>query len=946
MRYAICLASAIILITYSSLSQNFGKIAGFVKDSSTGEPLPGANVVIKGTTLGAATNYEGYYIILNVPPGVYELTASMVGYQKLTQTNVIVNAERTTRVDFYLKQEIIHIGGEVVVEAKRPDVIPDNTSTVEFIKAADMAEISPGVRDIEDVLGFIPEISDGHFRGGRIGEELYTIGGIRVLNPINNRPAISPIMSAVEEVQVITSGFGAQYGNAQSGIVNMYIKEGNREKWEGRVELRTRLPGYKHWGGSVFAEDNNPYLQILDSPEKWRGINPVTDRIFYDFIAYGFSSVYKDTAQAALIAYLLWKQARRDLNKNYDNLWDASVDISIGGPISKNSRLFLAYRQEKEWPAIPTPEPSKVRKFMGNLAFDFTGSNLQLYVASSTQDNFSFRGWNSSSYTSIRDWLWDRIIGVSPNLDKSVLYGLKFTKTLSPNSFYEIKVGYLKTSFEQGANVLDPNRYTEEIANRGMWRHFNTPDLFSVADVDDEFINEKTETFTFDFNMTNQVTNSHMLLSGCQFNLYRINVNNKLNLSSPSVAALEKYTAKPYEFGIYVQDKMEFEAMIANVGLRLDGYNYNVDYYLDKYSPIRNKNFNPLEPPVGNNRYYAPDLAAKGKTKLVLKLQPRFGLSFPISVNTVFYLNYIVVSQRPSFNRTIYQRVTQSGGFPIILGNPELKPEETKSYEVGIVQGLGEGFTFELGGYYKDVKNLVETAYYIDEQQTLYQTYVNRDYADIKGFRISLNKRYGYVSGFIRYNYSVATGKSSNPFDAPVIYREKPGEGEKSVTLPDPRDILMDFDRTHNLVLQISVRTPRDFGTKIFNQNILGGWNITLKSFARSGRPYTYDESGLGLKFNKRSPAEYNTDIRISKSIPKVLGTNELTFYIEIFNLFNQKIYNYNVVFRNPQNVVKYEKNLDALRWLDTDPPFLMDQTFLIYGNQPRAIYLGLIFRI
>jgi outer membrane receptor protein involved in Fe transport len=940
--------TCLILAYFSySLSQGSGKIAGFVRDVDTKEPLPGVNVVIKGTTLGAATDYNGYYIILNVPPGVYELTASMVGYQKVTQTNVIVNAERTTHVDFYLKQEVIQLGTEVIVEAKRPDVIPDNTSTIEFIKAVNMAEVSPGVRNIEDILGFLPEISDGHFRGGRLGEESYTLGGIRIVNPINNTVAFSPIMSAIEEVQVITSGFGAQYGNAQSGVVNMFVKEGNRERWEGRVEFRFRLPGYKHWGGSVFDEFSNPYLQVLNSIEKWKGINPVTDRIFYDFIAYGFSSVYKDTTQAATIAYLLWKQARRDLNKNYNNLWDRSIDISLGGPILKNGRIFLAFRTEREWPVIPTFEPMKTQKFMGNFSFDFPrGINLQFYFSGSVENEFSFRGWNSESYTGIRDWLWDRIIGVSPNLSQSILYGIKFTKALSSKSFYDVKIGWLKTKFEQGANVLDPNRYTEEIANRGMWRHFNTPDLFSVGDPDNDFIDEKTETLTFDVNLTSQITNTHMLTSGVQFNLYNINVNNRLNLSSPSAAAFEMYSAKPYEFGIYFQDKMEFQYMIANVGLRLDGYNYNIDYYLDKFSPIRNKNFNPLEPPVGSNRYYAPELAAKGKTKLILKLQPRFGLSFPISVNTVFYLNYISAAQRPPFNRTIHQRVSQQGGFPILLGNPELKPEETRSYEVGLVQALGEGFTFELGGYYKDVKNLVETAYYIDEQQTLYQTYINRDYADIKGFRISLNKKYGYISGFIKYNYSVATGKSSNPFDAPVVYREKPGEGEEPITLPDPRDILMDFDRTHNLVIQLSIRTPEAWGIKVFDKHILGDWLVTIKSFARSGRPYTYDESGLGLKFNKRAPAEYSTDIRLAKSLGKVFGVNNLTFYIEVFNLFNQKIYNYNTVFRNVQNVVKYEKNRDGLRWLDTDPPFLMDQTFLIYSNQPRAIYLGLIFKI
>ena len=441
------------------------------------------------------------------------------------------------------------------------------------------------------------------------------------------------------------------------------------------------------------------------------------------------------------------------------------------------------------------------------------------------------------------------------------------------------------------------------------------------------------------------MTPAHLLLAGSQVNFYDVDVFNLTGLASPAQALDEIYVAKPFELALYVQDKMEFEGMIANVGLRLDVYNQNVDYYVDRFSPLRNPSYDPEQPAVGNNRYYAHDLAAKEKTPTVARVQPRIGISFPVSIATVFHLNYGSFLQRPSFERSVFSRVNRVDFSPVRLGNPLLKPQDTKSYDVGVAQGLGEGFTLDVSGYYKDVKNLIERVYFLDVQQTLYETYLNRDYADIRGFRIAFNKRRGDITGSLRYNFSVSTGKSSTPFDASPIYRENPSAGQAPIELPDPKDILLDFDRTHNIVLQITTETPEGWGPQLFGVRLFERLSFGVKSNARSGRPYTYDKEGLGLRYNKRSPFEYNTDLKITRRVPKLFGTSA-SLYLEVFNILNQKIYSYNAVFQNPLNVQKYETNRDALKWYDLDPPFLVDQTFLIYDNAPRSVYFGLIFNL
>ena len=249
--------------------------------------------------------------------------------------------------------------------------------------------------------------------------------------------------------------------------------------------------------------------------------------------------------------------------------------------------------------------------------------------------------------------------------------------------------------------------------------------------------------------------------------------------------------------------------------------------------------------------------------------------------------------------------------------------------------------------------NLIELANFYDVQGNLFSTFVNRDYADIRGFHVTLSKRRGVLTGSLRYNYSVATGKSSTPFNAsPIFYEPRPGGSPASV-LPSPKDIALDFDRTHNLILTVALQTPDAWGPVLADGFPLANVSLSVTSFARSGRPYTYDVGGLGVINNRRTPAEYNTDVKLSKRFTKLWGLG-LTAYLEVFNLLNQKIYSYNTVFQSGsstsssgsninRNIQIYETNKNALQYYDDFAPFLVDQTFLLYSNSPRSFQLGLV---
>jgi hypothetical protein len=130
---------------------------------------------------------------------------------------------------------------------------------------------------------------------------------------------------------------------------------------------------------------------------------------------------------------------------------------------------------------------------------------------------------------------------------------------------------------------------------------------------------------------------------------------------------------------------------------------------------------------------------------------------------------------------------------------------------------------------------------------------------------------------------------------------------------------------------------------------------FAITSFARSGRPYTYDDQGLGLLFNRRAPAEYSTTLRITKDLRRIIG-NRMSFYLEVQNLFNQKILSYQAVFGNTRdnssgtitenrNIQRYIEDPASIRFTEdiNHVGFVVDQSFLIYDNMPRSFSVGMV---
>ncbi|MDZ7295876.1 MAG: TonB-dependent receptor [candidate division KSB1 bacterium] len=947
------LCSVCALLLWSAglgMAQSVGKIAGKVTDAGTGEALPGANVVIVGTTMGAATDGTGSYYILNVPPGKYSIRASMMGYKPMVVVDVIVNVGRTTPVNFALTQTVLELG-EVVVQATRPDVERDKTSTSAIVRF-DEVQMLPGIRDIGDVIGLAADIVDGHFRGGRQGEEYYLLQGLGIVNPLDRSSAFLPIMSGVEEVEVITSGFGAQYGNAQSGIVNISMKEGDRHTWHTRFESRVRAPGRKHFGPSVYDPNANRYLRLLLDENVWLRGDPSAEHAqpYYGTMASGLTSGFAgDTLVQLAVARALWGQTRRDIGLTYGNNMDYALELATGGPLNRKMRMFVALRSEREWPVFPTEQPSQEHQAMGNLVTDVGGTaTLRISGGLSRLDDIVFPGANSVS--GYQRWLWDRITGTRQRKRLNTQLGARFTKTLSQKTFYELKLNSLVTSNMVGAtpvpDVLPDSIDFNWVVGTIAFPNNNSPDQLSYQLGYDSFTREKTRTLSLDGAFTSQVTRAHLLNAGVQLNAYSVDVSNFLNVRSSR--QLERYAAHPFEAAFYAQDKMEFEGLIANVGLRLDVWHSGAEYYVDLYTPFGSADS------LGR---FSPDRGQRKRSPTYARLQPRLGFSFPVSASTVFHLNYGAFMQRPSLQYLVAQRVGQRLHDPIILGNPKLEPETTNSYDVGVVQALGEGFTVDVSGYYKDVKHLVQQANFID-QRAGYQvsSYFNLDYADIRGFRVMVSKRRGALTGSVNYQYGYATGKSATATAAtPIFNRDTSMVVTTDLTNVPTRDIVLDFDRTHNLVLTMSYTTGKDWGPSLGRWRPLAEASVSFYATVRSGRPYT-SPSDIRLINVKRAPTEHSADLRITKTLHRFLGLSS-RLYLEVFNVFNHKILNYDYLFQrptatNPNLPLQYyeqypidDKDNGVRYWWDKgrQGPFSLDQSFLIYDNAPRSFHCGMV---
>ena len=210
-----------------SSNPDYMGLEGKVLDETTKEPLPGVNIVISGTMMGAATDTEGRFFILNVPPGIYTLTATMIGYTSKEITNVSVSADLTTTINIEISSTVLDMGETVTIVAERPLIQRDATASAAIVSSSEItaAPIETFQELVQTKAGVTVD-RDGalHIRGGRADEIAYMVDGITNINPFTSKLGVEVATNAIEELSVISGSFNAEYGQALSGVVNIITK--------------------------------------------------------------------------------------------------------------------------------------------------------------------------------------------------------------------------------------------------------------------------------------------------------------------------------------------------------------------------------------------------------------------------------------------------------------------------------------------------------------------------------------------------------------------------------------------------------------------------------------------------------------------------------------------------------------------------------------------------
>ena len=243
----------ILVVSNLLVAQTTGKISGTVTDAETGEPLPGANVVVEGELIGAATDNNGRFHVINVRPGEYTVIVNVIAYKPIHVENVRVSVNRTFSLDVKMTPTVLE-GETVTVTADRISFKRDQTSTIKNVSSDQIKELA--IESMGAVINMQAGVVAGHFRGGRSTEVTYMIDGIQVdeaFSGQNTTVEIEP--EAVQDLEIITGTFNAEYGRAMSGVVNIITKDGGNN-FEGSLSS-----GY----GNYYTRNENIFIGLTPS---------------------------------------------------------------------------------------------------------------------------------------------------------------------------------------------------------------------------------------------------------------------------------------------------------------------------------------------------------------------------------------------------------------------------------------------------------------------------------------------------------------------------------------------------------------------------------------------------------------------------------------------------------------------------------------------------------
>lgn len=875
-----------------------GKIAGRVTDNS-GNPLIGATVMIVGTSFGAMTDANGEYFIINLEPGEYNLSANMVGMAGSTANGVQVSADLTTRMDFTLNTTTV---GSTVIQVtdQRGMILRDVTSSMHVVGRDEIKTLPvAGVQDVVNRQAGTTDRGGLHMRGGRSGEVAYLVDGIVQQDATTNSFTADIPMSAVAETSVMTGGFGAEYGNAQSGIVQIITREGS-DTYTGSIELSGNdwqsLGMADGWTWQSNRGDAGPFSEArLNAEAAVGGPEPIT-------------------------SFLL-----------------PAMGVNVPG----DNRLFLS----GEFLEIGGGEENRYQYQFNGWQTQYTGQ-AKLTIRPSARTKINFSGYLLDRDYGWSDWAWNRFeedyidmdtnsstygdtlaygsdirFGLPTRFLENTSLSMGLTQTLSDATFMELKLNQYVSTFSY--KIRNPDMtWLGEGWTAADWllyspsRIQDTEGFYRSGASRMAWGDTRSQTSTARFDLTSQINQQHQLKTGFEATYYDV-FDYSVDTASGGNIYLNRYHAFPNAGAVYFQDKMEYRGMIVNAGLRFDYFDPNFDEFpADPSNPVTpgttpedpDHIVNPIEVPV---KYH---------------LSPRVGFSHPITERDVLHFTYGHFFQMPMLDR-MYSGSSYdlSGAFPLI-GNVDLEPEETIAYEVGVKHQFDDYTMIDITGFYKDITGLVDTEKNFYTAVDSYDRYVNGDFGNVRGAEFTLMRRpTGFFSASASYTYQVAKGKSSG---ATQNYSYL-----WSGWVIPKHESYLDWDQRHSFNADLDFRIPQGEGPRIGNYPFLEGFGTTVTFNYGSGFPYTPEgQASASPEINSsRYPWTLDTDVKINRTV--WAGPLTLDVYCWIINVFNRR--NITTI----ADIAWYDADQDGDGRPDHDPTGAQNNPYVY--SRPRMIRFG-----
>ncbi len=877
------------------LSAATGKIRGTVTDHETGEPLALANVVIDGTRLGAATDRNGEFIILNVPTGKYTLICTYMGYQKVTVQEVIVNSGLTTFKDFELPRSVVEMEGMVIV-AERPLIDKNETNEIHTMRSEDLDQMPiRGITQAITAMAGVIEDDGIHVRGGRSDEVAYYIDGVNTSNTFVGEQMVTVIHSAIEEVQMQTGGFTAEYGGKMSGITVTTMKTGG-PKYNIMAEVISddfwsiendagehRILGIK----GLYSFGYNTYTLTAGGPvipaykdlrffvavENWNRTSQAT----------WFEGFHQDSIKAMSVT------TDNHMQRYFDTL-DVYIDQPPGRlPGGGDWGLTLN----------------------GNLVWDINKIRFKAGGTWATSRSTAQTAYPNRILTIDRRWLESHPYSYD-------FYG-NITHTITPRIFYTLSASYTRRGSENG-DVRSPwprrwepwpdapagsqweycpelmqwgdPYYNSGMADTGMtWSPFQLifdPSFQIGHDAKNDsfaagypiYWKQMEEKYTGKYNLTMQLGKRHELRIGGEYSqgvyrLYWFAGESYLWQMSHVLLDPESYSeydiyrplcsllgydwqGNPIDEDMIVTTKEGLpEPVSVNIRNAPARPKYGGFYIQDKIELrdiIINAGLRYDYINTGHPSWSSLDSLTMGpggvigeehwqKPRVYQYVSPRVGFSFPVTDQAVFHAQYGRYIQPPDLNYswasvsyTDILYIMYSGVAYWMLPNPNLMPEKTTSYELGFQMQFGAAASLDVTAFYKDTKDLIALRSVIPltpDYKTM-SFYMNKDFGTIKGVSATFNlRRTSRIRCQLNYTYSHAQGTGSAADTHFNIAWQ-----EDFPTFPRVISSL-DYDQRHKGTIDLDARTLPEDGPRVLGFYPLGNVGLNLKFDFHSGSPYT-----------------------------------------------------------------------------------------------------------